>query len=206
MEIIADVENGVEVFHARVEVSLRDVIDAAKEFEGFDYGDVPPKLGALAEDDADGFYVLATLAVGDVTVDADFAAGGHQDTGEHLDGGGFSGPVGADVADHFAAFDRESDAIDGGDGAVIADKKILDRAPNAFAAIESAEALAEFVNVNEGISAHRCINSSIYGVAAQVRRRWHARLFLLLLPPSRCLDAAEVVSVRAFVMMSQEYS
>ena len=164
VQVIADIENGVEMFHACIEVALRDVVDAAEEFEGFDDGDVPPELGALAEDDADGFYILAALAVGDVAVDADFAAGGDQDAGEHLDRGGFSGAVGADVTDHFAAFDCEADAIHGGDGAVIADEKILDGAPNAFAAFESAEVLAEIVNVNEGVSAHRCFNSSICGV------------------------------------------
>ena len=169
VQVIADVENGVEVFHARIEVALRDVVDPAEEFEGFDYSDVPPKLSALAEHDADGFHVLAALAVGNVTVDADFAAGGDQDAGKHLDGGGFSGAVGADVADHFAAFDGEADAVHGGDGAVIADEKILDRAPDAFTSFECAEVLAEFVNVNEGISAHRCMNSSICGVAAQAR-------------------------------------
>jgi hypothetical protein len=31
----------------------------------------------------------------------------------------------------------------------------LDRAPDAFAAFECAEVLAEIVNVNEGLSAHR---------------------------------------------------
>ncbi len=122
VQVIADVENGVEMFHARVEIALRDVVNAAEKLEGFDYGDVPPELGALAEDDADRFHVLAALAVGNVAVDEDFAAGGNQDAGEHFDGGGFSGAVGADVADHFAAFDCEADAIHGGDGAVIADE------------------------------------------------------------------------------------
>ena len=145
----------VEMFHARVKIALRDVVNSAQELEGFDHGDVPPELRALAENDADGFHVLAALAIGNVAVDADFAAGGHQDAGEHLDGSGFPGAVGTDVADHFAAFDGETDAIHGGDGAVIAYEKILDRAPNALSAFECAEVLAEIVNVNEGLSAHR---------------------------------------------------
>jgi len=41
---------------------LRDVVNAAEELEGFDDGDVPPELGALAKDHADCFYVLAALA------------------------------------------------------------------------------------------------------------------------------------------------
>jgi hypothetical protein len=42
---------------------------------------------------------------------ANLAAGGHEDAGEHLDRGRFTGAVGADVADHFAGLDRERDAV-----------------------------------------------------------------------------------------------
>ena len=123
-----------------------DVVDAAQQLEGFDHGDVPPELRALAEHDADGFHVLAALAPGNEAVDANLAARtGHQDAGEHLDGGGLAGAVGADVADHLAAVDREADAVHRGDGAVLAHEKILDRAPDAFAAFERAEVLAEIV-------------------------------------------------------------
>jgi len=37
--------------------------------------------------------------------------GGHQDAGEHLDGGGLAGAVRPDVADHFPRPDLEGDAV-----------------------------------------------------------------------------------------------
>ena len=61
VQVVADVQDVIEVFHARVEIALGDVVDSPQQFEGFDDRDVPPQLGALAEDDADGFDVAATL-------------------------------------------------------------------------------------------------------------------------------------------------
>ena len=154
VEIIADGENFIEALHAGFEIALGNVVDAAEQLEGFDDGDVPPKLGALAENDADGFDVLAPLAIGDVAVDADFAARRDEDASEHFNAGGFSGAVGADVADHFAAVDGEGDAVYGRDGFVITDEEILNRAPNAFAAVEGAEVFAEIVDADDGIGGH----------------------------------------------------
>src|SRR5271156_1028944 len=127
------------MLHARVKIALRYIVNAPQQLEGLNYRDVPPQLGALAEHHADGFHVLAALAVGNVTVDADFTAGGNQNPGEHLDGGGFSRAVGPDVADHFAALDRKSDALHRRHSAAIADAKILNRAPHALAPFERAE-------------------------------------------------------------------
>src|SRR5271156_245501 len=136
------------MLHTRVKIALRYVVNAPQQLEGFNHGDVPPQLGALAEHHADRFHILAALAVGNVTVDTNFTAGGNQNTGEHLDGGGFSRAVRPDVADHFAAFDGKSDAVHRGHGAVIANEKILNRAPHAFAPLEGAEVFREIVNVN----------------------------------------------------------
>src|SRR5277367_2711648 len=127
VQVIANIQDGVEVLHTRVKIALRDVVDAPQQLEGFDHGDVPPQLGALAKHHANGFHILAALAVGNVTIDANFTAGGNQNAGEHLYGGGFSGAVGADVADHLAAFDRKSDAVHRGYGAIVANEKILNR-------------------------------------------------------------------------------
>ena len=161
VKIITDVQDLVEALHARVEIALGDVVDATQQLEGFDDGDVPPELRALAEDDADGFHVLAALAEGDEAVDDDFAAGGNQDAGEHLDAGGFSGTVRADVAHHLATVDFEADAIDGGDGSIVADEKILNRAPDSFAAMERAEMFAEILDVNQRVGAHRIDDTNI---------------------------------------------
>ena len=45
------------MFHALVEIPLRDVVNAPQQLERFDHGDVPPKLRALPKDHADGLHV-----------------------------------------------------------------------------------------------------------------------------------------------------
>jgi len=138
----------IEKLHALVVVALRHVVNFAQELEGLDHGDVPPKLRALAEDDADGLHVLAALLPGHETIGTDFTAGGHENAGEHFDGGGFAGAVGADVADHFAGLDVEGDAVHGVHRLVIAFYQIADRAPHAFTALERAEMLGEIAYEN----------------------------------------------------------
>ena len=146
VEQFGQAEDLIEKFHALVVVALRDVVDAAQKFERFDGGDVPPKLRALAEDDADGFYVGGTLAPGDKTIREDFARCRHQDASEHFDRGGFAGTVWADVADHFAAADFKIYVFDGFDGLVFAMKKILQTTEDAFAPAETTVVLGEGVD------------------------------------------------------------
>ena len=133
VEQFVETEDLIEKFHALVEIALRNVVDAPQKFERFDGGDVPPELGALAEDHADGSYIGGTLFPRDEAVRENFAARGHQDAGEHFDGRGFAGAVGADIADHFAAADFKVNVLDGFDGLVFAMKKILQAAEEAFA-------------------------------------------------------------------------
>ena len=45
----------------------------------------------------------------------DGAAGGREQAGEHLDGGGFAGAVGAEEAEELAGLDGEVDVVDGGE-------------------------------------------------------------------------------------------
>ena len=52
---------------------------------------------------------------GDGVGDAQVAAGGVDESGEHFEGGGFSGSIGSQKADNFSGFDRERDVLDGGD-------------------------------------------------------------------------------------------
>ena len=76
---------------------------AARIRERLAHRQVPPQLGALAEDHADlarqappvGHRVAARRCVA-------VPAGRHQDAGEHLDRGRLAGAVGADVADRLA--------------------------------------------------------------------------------------------------------
>ena len=48
----------------------------------------------------------------------DLALGGLDHADDHLDGGGFAGAIGAEVAEHFAFFEGEADIPDGGDAAI----------------------------------------------------------------------------------------
>ena len=146
VEQFGQAEDLIEKFHALVVVALRNVVDAAQEFEGFDGRDVPPELRALAEDDADGFYIGGTLAPGDKTIRENFARRRHQDARQHFDGCGFAGAVGADVADHFAADDFKIYVFNGFDGLVFAMKKIPQAAEDAFAPAETAVVLGEGVD------------------------------------------------------------
>ncbi len=68
-----DAEDLIEFFHALAEVALGNFVNAAQKLEGFDDGDVPPELRALAENDADGLHVLAALFIWNETVDSGFA-------------------------------------------------------------------------------------------------------------------------------------
>ena len=61
--------------------------------------------------------------VGEVFVDVaaaeeDFAVVGLDHPGDHLDGGGLAGAVGAQVAEDFAFAEGKADVLDGGDGAI----------------------------------------------------------------------------------------
>src|SRR5580658_2184799 len=154
VQVVAYAENLVEVLHARVEVPLGDIVDAAQQFERLDYGNIPPELCPLAEDHADRLHILGALPAWDEPVDANLAAGGDQNAGQHLDAGGFSGSVGADVPHRLPAVDREADVINGSQGAVLPYEQVLDRAPDPFAALESAEFLAQLVDVYQGVGAH----------------------------------------------------
>jgi len=147
----------IEEFHALVEIALRDVVDAAEQLERFYGGDVPPELRALAEDDADRFYVGGALAPGNEAVRGDFARSRHQDAGEHFDGGGFAGTVRADVTDHFSAADFKIDVFYGFDGLVFAMKKIRQAAQDAFAPSETAVVFGEGVNRDEGSVRHELV-------------------------------------------------
>ena len=149
VQIILNAKDLIEFFHPLAEVAFGNFVNTTQELERFDDGDVPPELRALAEDDADGFHVLAALLVGKEAVDARLARAGHQNAREHFDAGGFAGAVWPDVADHFAALDFETDFVDGADGQIIADKKILDRAPNAFAAAKGSKVFRECADIYE---------------------------------------------------------
>ena len=90
---------------------------AADELEVFEAGEVGVDLGFfgdVAEMGAVGGEVFVDVAAGE----EDFAVGGLDHAGDHLDGGGFAGAVGAEVAEDFAFAEGEADVLHGGDGAI----------------------------------------------------------------------------------------
>ena len=95
------------------------------------------------------------LVVGIPIEHAHRAAAGHQDTGEHLDGGGLARAVDADVADHLTRFDQEANPIDSENVFVARPKERLERAGDAGIFFDDAIDFAEFLNLNEGHGLHR---------------------------------------------------
>ncbi len=72
----------------------------------------------VAHDESDVAEERGLAAEGDVVGDGDGADGGVDEAGEHFEGGGFSGTVGAEEADDFAGVDGEGERFDGVDGAI----------------------------------------------------------------------------------------
>ena len=66
----------------------------------------------ILKDDAEGLAGFLRLVHGVETVHADAAAGGPQQRGEHFDGGGFAGSVGAEEGEDFAFGHFEGDVVD----------------------------------------------------------------------------------------------
>ena len=96
----------------RVDVGAIDAVERGEEAQVLLAGHGVVEV-LLLEADADlglGHGVVAT----DVSAqDADLAAVGLQLPGEHLDGGGLAGAVGAQEAEDLAGRDLEADALDG---------------------------------------------------------------------------------------------
>ena len=103
MQIVVDAQNLVEVFHPRIEIALRYVVNTPQQFERLDHRNVPPQLRPLAEHNADRLYILPSLPERNVVIDADLSARRDQYPGKHLDRGRFARTVRADVANHFTA-------------------------------------------------------------------------------------------------------
>ena len=67
--------------------------------------------GILLGDDADLALDLFALAGEGLAVDADFTGGGQEQGGEHADGGGLPGAVGAEEAKKLTAADGKINAV-----------------------------------------------------------------------------------------------
>jgi hypothetical protein len=71
-----------------------DAVDVAEELEAFDDGEVPPELGALAEDGADAGDVPDSGAPGDEAADFAVAARRFENSAEDLEGSRLAAPLG----------------------------------------------------------------------------------------------------------------
>ncbi len=91
-----------------------EAVHAADEVEVLAGGELAEEGHALG-DDADVALDLDGVVEEVFAEDLDGAGAGSEEAGEHLDGGGFAGAVGAEEAEELAGFDREIDVIDGGE-------------------------------------------------------------------------------------------
>jgi hypothetical protein len=93
---------GVEAVHAADEAEVLGCGETAEEGEAFgDYADLPFDFDGVGE--------------GVEAEDPDAAGGGGEKSGEHLDGSGFAGAVGAEEAKELAGRDGEVDVLNGGE-------------------------------------------------------------------------------------------
>ena len=69
----------------------------------------------ILKDDAEALAGQLLLHRRIKPVQLDAAAGGAQQRGEHLDGGGFAGAVGSEKSEYLSLSDVEADVVDGGE-------------------------------------------------------------------------------------------
>ena len=111
------VEEGAEVeqLGEAVQVPLvalpGDLVDVAQQAQALDERQVPPELGALAEDDPDPARQARALLPGDQAVDQDAARARHEDAGEHLDRRALARAVRAEKSHDFTPPDRKSQTV-----------------------------------------------------------------------------------------------
>ena len=87
-------------------------IDVPQQFKGLDQRQVPPQLAPLSEDNADPLGVAGSVLIGHIAAYGDLAACGLEDACHHLDRGGLSRAVRAEVSDDLALFDGQGYVID----------------------------------------------------------------------------------------------
>ena len=85
---------------------------------------------------------------GGKTQDAGLATGGMQQTGEHLERGGFAGAVRAEKTDDLAGLDGEADLLDGVDIGILAAEKTAHRRAEAAFAFGHLVGLAELFDID----------------------------------------------------------
>jgi hypothetical protein len=110
---------------------------------------IPPELGALAEDDADTAGHGDAAVMWNMVLDPYLATGGDEDTGEQLDGGRLASAIRADVTNHFAWLDRKVDGIKGDLLLVVGPNDVAERAGEAGLLERALKALGQGVGRND---------------------------------------------------------
>ena len=115
--VVPEADEAEEFVHLGLQGAAGNPAQASGELEIFAAGEVGVEVrlfGDVADAALEGFEI----AVDVLAMEEDVAGGGLQESGEHFDGGAFSGAVGSEVAENFAGVDDEADAIHGGDAGV----------------------------------------------------------------------------------------
>jgi hypothetical protein len=126
----------------------RQAVHLTDELERVDQRQVPPQLGALAEDHADIQRVAFALARRDQSRDFNLAAIGQQDACQELDRGRLTGGILADVTDALAFFDVKRDVVERADYFGVAPKQPTQAAPHPLRAPAGSELLDQMPCAN----------------------------------------------------------
>ncbi|MNC34714.1 hypothetical protein D3C75_831660 [compost metagenome] len=86
---------------------IGDLVDILQQRKRLHNRDVPPQLGALAEDGADLGGVLHSFFIRIDTVYRNTARRGHQYSAQHLDRGGLAGTIRPHIGDSLTGFNAQ---------------------------------------------------------------------------------------------------
>lgn len=100
-----------EFVQVLLEAIWGDFIYVLQKFQRFDHRQISPEGCSLSENSANFADIILAFLPGDMPVDPHFTTSRHQQTGKHLDGGGFTCAVGSQVADQLTGMDLKTDLI-----------------------------------------------------------------------------------------------
>src|SRR5262249_8281020 len=123
--------------------------DLAVQLETVGGGQVPPELILLPHDQREATAERVGTLPRHEAKDAGGAAGGVDQTRQHLEGRRLAGAVGAEKGDHLARFDREVDAINGPNLLVLAAEQAAQRPAQAGLLLEDAIRFGQALHLDD---------------------------------------------------------
>ena len=126
-----------------------DAVDLLVQAERFLRRQVPPELVLLPHHQGEAAAVGVFALPGHVAHHAGRAGGGRDDAGEQLERGGLARAVGAEKGDELALLDRQIDAADGLDVAILAAKQPAQRGPQPLFLLIDAVGLRQSVDFDD---------------------------------------------------------